>query len=240
MVSTIPTEESRNGHRIGWAVPDGLDGASPDILGLRLDFYSESVIMQKFDGGLTEVKTVSIGDVAEALTNQLDFSTGLLPPQTLWMTNTHAGRRYGFWVEPQVRALGLQLKAFEPPVFVNIPLPGLIFICLPARAPWVFATGAKRPTKPSDRVFHAPFYNVFDSGEVCPGNHKFPQAVANIPGSFFESFFSADADPAGRSKRHPHDVGGMWTEMEGKKRYPVRDLMPFGTVGDLMRLEVGR
>lgn len=240
MVSTIIPDARVNGRHIAWAIPENLEGVSPDVLALRLDFYNESVVMQKFDGALTEVKTVSITDVAEALTNQLDFNTGLLPRQTLWMANTQAGRRYAFWVEPQVRTLGLQLKAFEPPAFIHIPLPGLIFICLPGRAPWVFATQAKRPGSPSARVYHAPFYNVFDSGEVCPGNHKFPQAVEKIPDSFFESFFSADADPHGRSKKHPKDVGEMWKELEGKKRYPIRDLMPFGTVADLMRLELRR
>lgn len=234
------TTDKGNGRYISWAIPESLEVA-PDQLVLRLDFYSESVVMEKYEGPLTEVKTVSIDDVAEALTNQLEFNTGLLPLQTLWMTNTQAGRCYALWCEPRIRALALQKDPFKPADIYQTPLPGLIFLCLPGRQPWVFATGPKRPTKPSARVYHAPFYNVFDTGQVCPGDHKFPQAVGEIPDSFFQSFFSATADYDHRSKKHPNDIGGMWKELDGKQsRYPVRDLVPFGTVGDLMRLDVGR
>lgn len=241
MVLNLP-ETSVNGHEPGkylhWAVPDTLD-LPQDQLMLRLDFYSQSVVMQRFKGDLTEVKQVAPIDVAEALTNQLDFTTGLLPPDTLWMTNTKLGGLYSLWCEPGTRILSLQHRAFESAERYKIPLPGLIFLCLSGRPPWVYAA-SKRPMRTTDVVYHAPFFNVFSDGRVCPGDHKFPEAVHEIPESFFLSFFSREGNPAERSKAYPKDLRECWQSLEGKRRYPLRDLVRFGTVQDLLRVEVTR
>lgn len=243
MVLDLPeTTVSENGQQPGkylhWAVPEGLNVAQ-DSLVLRLDFYTQSVVMQRFRAGVTEVKHVSTLDVAEALANQMDFSTGLLPPETLWMTNTKAGRLYALWCPPAVRTLALMRRVEEPPERYTIPVPGLIFLCLSGRPPWVYAC-SKRPLNTRQAVFNAPFFNVFESGRVCEGSHQFPEDVTKIPESFFVSFFSREGDPAQRTKAHSSDLRKRWQTLEGKKRYPLRDLVRFGAVADLLRLEVRR
>ena len=118
-----------------------------------------------------------------------------------------------------------------------MPLPGLVFVCLPSRqAPYVFAARV-RPTAPLDPLFHAPFFNVFSSGRVCVGTHVFPADPARVADAFFESHFSPAPDTAReKSRRHPDDVGALWQELHRQASFPLDDLVPQCTVADAMRL----
>ena len=87
---------------------------------------------------------------------------------------------------------------------LRLPMPGLLFVCSPGRAPWVYAA-ASRPTDPEQQLFRSPTFNTFGDGRVCTGSHTFPEALNEIPESFFESYFSMTGDVRNRSKKHPDD-----------------------------------
>ena len=116
-------------------------------------------------------------------------------------------------------------------------MPGLVFVCLPGQqAPYVFAA-ARRPRRPDDQLAACPCYNVFRSGRVCAGSHRFPADPERIPGAFFESFFSVTADTAGgKSRTYPDDVGRLWAELDGRPAFPADDLVPQLSVADALRL----
>lgn len=83
----------------------------------------------------------------------------------------------------------------------EVPVPGLIWLALPARGNCrVFAyKGSDRPD--TETVLHqAPFFNVWDSGEVCTGSADIPQGPAalvpeNWEAMFFNSWFSHPNTP---------------------------------------------
>jgi hypothetical protein len=116
-------------------------------------------------------------------------------------------------------------------------MPGLIFVCMSARqAPYVFAA-KERPRSPDDPLYHAPAYNVFASGRVCPGTYAFPADPAKVPEEFFHSYFSATGDTArGKSQRYPDDVGQLWNTVNGQAAYPLDDLIPHLRVPDALRI----
>ncbi len=178
-------------------------------------------------------------DVAHALANELTFSTGLLPPGSLWWSNTRQGPLYAIYSEPQMRKLSLQTEATKRPKRYKVPMPGLVFLCRPGQPPWVFAV-KKKPTKESDIVYKAPLANVFENGRTCPGSHQYPNRVADMVQSFFVSFFSATANLGGRSKQFPKNIIEMWDylDKEGATEYPLDDLIKQGTVLDLLNLGV--
>lgn len=206
----------------------------PDPLKLRLDFHEQAVTMTLYEGEVAEMRLVSALDVAHALSRELSYGTGLLPDNALWWTNTSDGAVTALYVAPGIRRLALQDNPAKPPRRFNIPLPGLIFVCTPGKPPAVFAV-KKRPQKPTDIVYHAPLCNIFQNGNSCPGNHKFPADVAEVPESFLRSFFSATATLGGRSKKHPDNVVKLWKALHGRGKYPLDDLEKFGTVQDLMQ-----
>ena len=208
-----------------------------DPLRLRLDFHGESVTLHDFDRGLIRTKLVSALDVAHALARELDLDTGLLPPDALWWAKTASGIRVAVWREPHVWTVRLRERYDAKPRRLRLPMPGLVFICLPRRqAPYVFAA-RERPHALNDQLYHCPTYNVFPSGRVCTGSHPFPADPAKVPEAFFESYFSVTADTGrGKSLGHPDDVGQLWIELKGQAVYPVDDLVPQMRVADAMRI----
>lgn len=231
----MTTETNNKVPAFSWAVPKEL-GIPPDPLRLRLDFFHQSTIMTFHQGDTAFTKQVDAMDVAQALASDLSFGSGLLPPGTLWWQNTREGPLFALYVTPKVWQVALQESLTKPPLRFKIPLPGLIFLCIPGQPPWVFAV-KKEPTKETDIVYRAPLANIFNNGLSCPGSHQYPTRVADIVHSFFISFFSAAADLQNRSQKFPKNIISLWKFLDGKKKFPSEDLVKHGTIFDLMNME---
>ena len=221
-----------------WSLP-GQAEMPKDELRVQLEVYNETILLRGFENDSAWVRTVSADEIANVFTQHLGFSSGLLPQDALWWNQGETGQVVGLWRPPQVWPMALQREAFKPPARLRLPMPGLVFVCSPGRAPWVYAA-LGRPTGPGQQLFRAPAFNVFGDGRVCPGSHRFPEEVGLIPESFFQSFFSATADTRNRSKKHPDDLHALWEELDGKAEYPVEDLVPQCTVAHAMVVSEGR
>ena len=224
--------------RTEWSLPV-QDDLPRDTLQAQLEVYGETILLRGFEADRTWVRTVSADEIASVFTRHLGFSSGLLPENALWWNQGETGRVVALWRPPQVWPVALQREAFQPPARLRLPMPGLVFVCSPGRAPWVYAA-LERPSDPEQQLYRAPAFNVFRDGRVCPGSHRFPEAVERIPESFFQSFFSLTGDSQGRSKQHPDNLQALWEELDGKAEYPVEDLVPQCTVGHAMAVSEGR
>ncbi len=221
-----------------WSLP-GVTDAPKDNLKLQLEVYGETILLRGFDGDSAWVRTVSADEIANVFTRHLGFSSGLLPEATLWWNQGETGQVVALWRPPQVRPVALQREAFKPPARLRLPMPGLVFICSPGRAPLVYAA-KDRPSDAEQQLFRAPAFNVFGDGRVCPGSHRFPEEVGLIPESFFQSYFSLTGDSRDRSKKHPANLLSLWEEIDGKTEYPTEDLVPQCTVSHAMAVSEGR
>ena len=241
MTSTDPREgetgEKKSSHPFLLALPDSVD-VSPDPLRLRLDFHEESVLLQEFGRSVIRTRLVSALDVAHALASELDLSTGLLPPDTLWWGRSAGGESLALYREARVWTVRLRRDLVERPKRLRLPMPPLVILCRRGeKAPSVFAARV-RPQSLDEQLYRCPTYNVFDSGAVCAGSHVFPKDPGKVPESFFESFFHADRGTGrGKSQRHPEDVGLLWDEIEGEASFPLDDLVLQGKLGDLLKRE---
>ena len=227
------TEMSHEPRPYQWALPEAIE-VPPDQLQIRLDFYQDAVVMYLLDNGVVTTRMVSAREVALALLRNVPMASGLLPQGTLWWGQGKDGPVVALWRPPAMWKVALQMEAFKPPVRMRLPMPGLIFICQPGRPPRVYAAKS-RPRHQQETVYHAPLFNVFRDGSTCPGTHRYPEDVGEMPESFFTSFFTATADHTGRSKRHTDNLLTLWEELDGKRRYPLGDLVAFGKVEDIMR-----
>ena len=225
-------------HRTEWSLPVQAD-VPRDTLQAQLEVYGETVLLRGFEADRTWVRTVSADEIANVVIRHLGFSSGLLPDNALWWNQGETGQVVALWRPPQVWPVALQREAFQPPARLRLPMPGLVFVCSPARAPWVYAA-LERPTGPEQQLYRAPAFNVFRDGRVCPGSHRFPEEVGRIPESFFQSFFSLTGDSQGRSKQHPDNLQALWEELDGKAEYPLEDLVPQCTVAQAMAVSEGR
>ena len=58
-----------------------------------------------------------------------------------------------------------------------------------------------------------------------------------MPEEFFRSYFSsAGGTAAGKSRRHPEDIGLLWAELDRQPAFPLDDLVEQLHVADAMRL----
>jgi hypothetical protein len=242
-----------------WAVPDKLK-IPADPLQLRVDFHRAAVVVYTYNKDTTTRKIVSAMDLVHALASELTFSSGLLPENTIWWANTSAGPVYALYEEPKVRKLAIQYEANKSPKRYTFPVPPCLFICQPGHAPRIFAV-KRRPTKISDAVYHAPFPNITSrNGATCGGNNKYPTEVGKIPESFWLSFFTDHGDLGNRSVKFPKNLLRLWDELDEQYRlgkgpwdmwhpkphkerrssddayFPLEDLMPYGTVGDVIKI----
>ena len=225
-------------HRTEWSLPV-QDDLPRDTLQAQLEVYGETVLLRGFEGDRTWVRTVSADEIANVFIRHLGFSSGLLPENALWWNQGETGQVVALWRPPQVWSVALQREAFQPPARLRLPMPGLVFVCSPGRAPWVYAA-LERSSNTEQQLYRAPAFNVFRDGRVCPGSHRFPDEVGLIPESFFQSFFSLTGDSQGRSKQYPDNLQALWEELDGKVDYPVEDLVPQCTVGHVMAASEGR
>ena len=221
-----------------WSLPGGTD-LPRDELKLQLEVYGETILLRGFENDSAWVRTVSADEIAGVFTQHLGFSSGLLPQEALWWNQGETGQVVALWRPPQVWPVALQREASKPPARLRLPMPGLVFVCSPGRAPWVYAA-AGRPADPEQRLFRAPAFNVIGDGRVCPGSHRFPEEVGLIPEGFFQSFFSLTGDSRNRSKKHPENLIALWEELDGQTEYPTEDLVPQCTVAHAIAVSEGR
>ncbi len=216
-----------------WALPEGIK-IPPDELRVRLDFYEDSIILYSLDKGTIITRMVSARDVALTILSEVPLNSGILPRDALWWKQGRNGIEVALWRPAQVWQVALQAEPFKPAVRFKLPMPGLIFICSPGKPPDVYAA-KKRSKHPGDNIFHAPLFNVYHDGRTCPGTHKYSKDINQIPEDFFTSFFTVAAEPQSRSKKYPDSLVKLWEELDGKKRYPLGDLVKLGTVGDILK-----
>lgn len=222
-------QQAEDCQQLHWHLPPSLK-IEPDTLRVRLDFFTSTVVMHIYEDGTTVTRQVSVRDVARALLSEMPLVSGLLTPNTLWWSPNEVA----FWEPPQVWPVALVMQAFQQPRRLRLPMPGLIFICRPGQPPRIFAAKG-RPRKIEEPIFHAPLFNIFDTGYTCGGTHKYPLRVEDIPRSFFSAWFTADGHLGGRSKKHPDSLLQLWEEINGRKKYPDDDLVQCGTLADILR-----
>ncbi len=216
-----------------WALPEGVE-VPPDELRVRLDLYEDSVILYLLDKGIITTRMVSASDVALAILSEVPLNSGILPQEALWWKQGKSGVEVALWRSPRIWPVALQTEPFKPPRRFKLPMPGLIFVCHHGIPPAVYAV-KRRPKSMSDTVYNAPLFNIFRDGSTCSGNHHHPDEIESIPESFFTSFFTLAADHRGRSKKHPDNLLALWEELDGKKRYPLGDLVSMGKTEDLLK-----
>jgi hypothetical protein len=219
-----------------WALPENVD-IPRDELKVRLDFYGQSIVMYIMDNGIVTTKMVSSQDVALALLRDIPLGSGLLPENTLWWQHRQDGTPIvALWRPPQIWPVALQLEPFKPPRRFRLPMPGLIFMCHPGSPPRV-VVAKNRPMTPQEPIYLAPLYNVYTDGNTCPGSHRYSDDIAKIPEEFFTAFFTQSLGHT-VSRLYGSDILKLWESLDGKSRYPLKDLLPCGKVADLLKENV--
>ena len=109
----------------------------------------------------------------------------------------------------------------------HIPMPPLVFVGS-GNTYQIYAV-KQRPRDGHERLYHVPCPNVHQHGGICPGNTPFPasspQTIESALSLFMEnSLFNGDLS-RGKCRRYSEDVRRLWAKLEGKKRFPLSELV---------------
>ena len=156
-----------------WSLPGPAD-APRDVLKVQLEVYNETILLRGFEDDSAWVRTVSADEIANVITQHLGFSSGLLPQETLWWNQGETGQVVALWRPPQVWPVALQREAFKPPARLRLPMPGLVFVCSPGRAPWVYAA-LERPSDPEQQLYRTPALQRLPGRAGLPGQPPLPR-----------------------------------------------------------------
>ncbi len=109
----------------------------------------------------------------------------------------------------------------------RFPQPALLFRASAGRLS-IRALAANVRPEPGTALFRAPYWNLYDSGDVCLGSTKVPRdaSVAALPRwehAFFESEFT-HSNTTKKLTEHPGGFIGLWKSLIGKKGLPIEHL----------------
>ena len=188
----------------------------------RLDLYDEAVILSRYEGADRRTSyPVAVDDLAAAF-SRVPVSSGLLPANCLFWGRENGQTRIAIYVPGRRWRLRTAERIFD------VPLPPLIFAGAGEQYR-VFAV-KRRPHAAPIELYHCPTPNVHPNGVICQGSVPFPvcasDTVEQALSLFLEgSLFNGDL-VANRCRSFPDDVRKLWGQLEGAKRFPVRELVP--------------
>jgi PRTRC genetic system protein B len=107
------------------------------------------------------------------------------------------------------------------------PQPALVWVAM-NHSLSIRALKENRRPAAGTKLCVAPYWNVYDTGSVCLGSMRAPDAstVASIrqwERSFYESEFTHGN--VGKLTRHSGGFEGLWMELAGKKKFPIDSLI---------------
>ena len=226
------------------ALPPDLDVEDDPLLATICCHREQPYVRQRHEDGGYTLKPFHWDELLSLLEPDYELDTGVLSPDTLFQIRRGRLRRDALWIGPRRWDVAIRGRIEEEPRRYRVPMPGLIFVCGEGDGFIAVYAAAERPRPgpAGDRaqLFHAPAFNLHDNGTVCKGNHRFSPDPAAIPGDFFGSYFATEITGRGRSRRHPDQLEHLWREIDGQESFPLEDLVPILTLGDLRLWLKGR
>ena len=210
----------------------------PQLPELRLDFYETAVLMSKWSAdGRLQTYPVDVHDVVSACT-KIEMRSSLLPANALFWGQRGDKTMLGIYVPARRWQMQTGVRRY------HLPMPPFVFVGVGTMYR-IFAI-KKRPFRQSSiqafrqssmqsfahniQLYHAPSPNVYGNGGICSGNAPFPacssETIQTALHLFMEdSYFNADLC-VGKCNSHKNDIRHLWETLDGKKRFPLKELVP--------------
>ena len=210
---------------------------------MTLSFYSFGVMLRKQIGDKVTEFPVNPNQIAAALSTKMQFETGLLNSNVIYMSLNGTTKTVVEYREPQ--KTGIYMDGSEAPI--RCPMPGLVLIrrVREGQGPHYLLFAAKeRPSTMASKLFNAPLPNVYGNGEICWGSVR---RVSNeaLKASSLESDWTVllgtgfnSHGVSGKSKAHRSDIRKQLLALEKRQArvYPVKDLIEADkTLGEALK-----
>jgi hypothetical protein len=175
--------------------------------------------------GVTAQKFVRMPDLARALA-KVQIDTGWISVGEAFIRGGYGGKGDWYLVKVPDRFARILIEARGAP---TIPLPPL-YMAGAGKEHFVFATNTHAHQEDAP-LFWAPFPNA-GRGNICWGQNQPPRAAMKSALEAWRIFIRSPFnhhDVSGLSRKYPKDVRDLLMNLDGKKTYPVQDMVPVGT-----------
>lgn len=170
------------------------------------------------ESGLSGSKFVTPDDLQAAFSRS-ERDTGWLSPGIVRAGYGKQGEWFVLHSPPQKLTIHLLEMGT-----VAIPTPALILAGV-ARSYYLWALA--EPFSPQAHLYEAPFPNIHNDGKVCWGNNTPPQASPATAHAAWRLFFESPFNNhlvQGKTRRHAEDVRKLLAHLDGKGKFPTREL----------------
>jgi len=222
------------------------------LLKARIDLFEESIFLTEYNrtsrgsapsSNPSACREISPLDLTAALSG-VEYKSPLLPEGCVSWSRVDGKDQFVIYIYPHRWKVRLvQMIDHVGEMVLTLPFPPLVWVgCGLSYRLWAVE---RRPEKRSDRLFIAPFPNVYGrDGAVCWGDIDPPEAKSETVlvayRAFIESNFNGHL-ANGCSRKHAQDVRLMWQDLAapGPKgppaAYPLDDLLKtHHTLGEIL------
>jgi PRTRC genetic system protein B len=190
-------------------------------------YYLESRSLVEKNGRYLLLAPVALGDnvlksIAKAYTKantvDIDFA-GPIPEYLLYAVN-NPGFTAVVWFRPaMVRLLNFsaQLKISKADAIVNIP--ALLFALVNTTL-YIYALDSDKRPDTKTKLYNAPFFNIYEDGNVCLGTAKIGNRTKSYEGEverFERAFFMADQNGGMFNKQCKTPLHKLWNDLSKNK-----------------------
>lgn len=187
------------------------------------------------DGSIS-IKSLDEPTVAAAFSH-CGFDSGWMSEGIVRTGISIKGGWYVYFQAPRIETIQIEGRGKEPAAYVKVPVPATVMLQY-GKESFLFCLGSMQIFDPKAEAFHAPFANIYEDGRICWGKNR-PKTNGPKDGWVWKLFFMSpfNQDLANRkSKKYPENINQMLKNLDGKKKYPIADLISFnkniGTVID--------
>ncbi len=161
----------------------------PNTYYLEMSEVSEEKGMLRLHGAvpLSKKAAAALFKLTRYEDNQTINFESLMPPGLLYSTDKPGMTKLIWWEPARMRRM-IFAKHLKMPV-TDICLPGLVWMIYNEK---LYVYACKGSVKGlNDKLYHAPFLNMFHTGDVCMGNAKFSKDVKGDAREIIERYSSA-------------------------------------------------
>lgn len=142
------------------------------------------------------------------------------------------GEKIAFWIKGAVRPTYFDCPEPMGNITGDAPHPSLIFLVSAAGGFSVFALKGQKKPNAGTAIYHAPYMNIHEDGEMCKGNIRMPEFSVRSIDAYCSAFFSSWFTHANnrRAVDYPGGIYSLWSDLIESthiQRFPEDVLLPF-------------
>lgn len=203
------------------------------------EFYIESRQIKSVGGKLQMSSPIPLNenalkDIAKSYmqTNSVEINHGFIPAHILY-GKSDPGKLVVMWYRPAMK----RMLNFSASLLIKgdsqVYVPATLYVIVNNKLNIYALEDDSRPSLKT-KVFNAPYFNIYEDGNVCLGSAQIGKHKANTyeeeAERFERAFYMAEQNHGHNKSMCKGDAKKLWSSLiQNKKQFPVKDLIQHKT-----------